>query len=38
MKNFEKWEQGENLVQMIDYRLFEKQSVKAGLKRFVSTQ
>lgn len=37
MKNIEKWEQGENLAQMIDYRLYGKPSGKAGLKRFAST-
>jgi hypothetical protein len=30
MKNIEKWEQGENLAQMIDYRLYGKPSGKAG--------
>ncbi len=30
MKNFEKWEQGENLVQMIDCRLFENQRGEKG--------
>jgi hypothetical protein len=37
MKNIEKWEQGENLAQMIDYRLYGKPSGKVGLKRFAST-
>jgi len=37
MKNIEKWEQGENLAQMIDYRLYGKVNGKAGFKRFAST-
>jgi len=37
MKDMEKWEQGENLARMTDYRSYDKQSVQAGLKRFART-